>query len=270
MKITIIGGGNMGGAIARGLTQGSLFQANDITVVDIIEAPLKTLSNFNNQIHTHLGDYSSIAFADIVLLAVKPWLILESIRNIKPYINEKQILASVAAGISIKEMSDELNKEDKKDILPAIFRVVPNTAVSVCKSMTLIASNNASAEQETLLLNIFNELGWAILIEENKIPAGTALTSCGIAYLFKYIRAAMLAGIEMGFYPQQAQDMIIKTMLGAGYLLNETKQHPEIEIDKVTTPGGITIKGINELEANGFTHSILQAMRVSNLSNTED
>lgn len=261
MNISIIGGGNMGGAIARGLAQGSLFRAENITVIDIIDTPLKALEDFNKQIRTALNDYSSIASADIILLAVKPWLIIETIRRIKPNINEKQILASVAAGISIREMKDEFPDSNQ----PSIFRIVPNTAISVGKSMTLIASDKALPEKETLLLDMFNELGWASIIDESKIPAGTALTSCGIAYLFHYVRAAMLAGIEMGFYPQQAQDMIVKTMLGAASLLEETKQHPEAEVDKVTTPGGITIKGINELEANGFTNAIIQAMRASNI-----
>lgn len=254
----------MGAAIARGLTQGSLVKANEITVVDVNEAPLKALKEYNADINTALRDYESIASADIILLAVKPWFILDTIIDIKFQMNyEKQILVSVAAGISIQEMNNALEKKSDEFVLPAVFRVVPNTAVSVRKSVNLIASNNATPEQETLISDIFNELGWSVPVEEKKIAAGTALTSCGIAYLFHYVRAAMLAGTEMGFYPKEAQDLVVKTMIGAAALLDESKEHPEVEIDKVTTPGGITIKGINELEAQGFTHAIIQAMKAS-------
>jgi pyrroline-5-carboxylate reductase len=106
-------------------------------------------------------------------------------------------------------------------------------------------------------------LGNAVLLDESKIAAGTALTSCGIAYLFRYVRAAMLAGVEMGFYPKEAQNLVVNTMLGAAELLKATGQNPEVEIDKVTTPGGITIKGLNELEANGFSDAIIKAMKAS-------
>jgi pyrroline-5-carboxylate reductase len=264
MKIVIIGGGNMGGAIARGLSQGSFFKPGDITVIDVHEAPLQAIKAFNPEINTISGNYNSVAVADIVLLAVKPWLVKEVILDIKFHLDyNKQILLSVAAGITIEEMTRSLIKAPEKNALPVLFRLVPNTAIAVKQSVTLISSHNASSEQEELLLNIFNELGCAFLLEESKLGAGTAMTSCGIAYLFRYVRAAMQAGVELGFYPKEAQNMVVKTMQGAAALLDETKENPEIEIDKVTTPGGITIKGLNELEASGFTTAIIKAIKAS-------
>ncbi len=264
MKLSIIGGGNMGGAIVRGLIQGSIFKPSDITVIDVHEAPLNALQDFNPAIRTALKDYDSVENADIILLAVKPWLVKDIILDIKFKLDySKQIVASIAAGVSIKEMNETLLKAKDEKSLPVLFRVIPNTAVSVKQSVTLIASNNASPKEETLLLNIFDELGCAILLDESKMAAGTALTSCGIAYLFRYVRAAMMAGTEMGFYPKEAQNLIVKTMLGAASLLDETKENPEVEIDKVTTPGGITIKGLNELEANGFSDAIIKALKAS-------
>ena len=265
MKIAIIGGGNMGGAIARGLTQGSIFKAGDITVIDINEVSLKALKEFNPSICT-TKECDNIENADIIILAVKPWLIKDMLLDIKFRLDySKQIIVSIAAGVSIAEINETLLEARDEYTLPVIFRVIPNTAIAVKQSVTLIASNNASSKEETLLLDIFNELGTAILLDESKIAAGTALTSCGIAYLFRYVRAAMLAGVEMGFYPKVAQNLIVKTMLGAATLLDETKENPEVEIDKVTTPGGITIKGLNELDANGFTNAIIKAIKASNL-----
>ncbi len=266
MKLTIIGGGNMGGAIVRGLVQGSIFKASDITIIDIFEDPLKKLQQFNPSLRTALKDYNSIENADMVILAVKPWLIKDTLLDIKFMLNySKQIIVSIAAGVSIGEMNELLMKGHEQEDSPVLFRVVPNTAIAVEKSLTLIASQNASSEQEELIVKMFNELGTAIILDESKIQAGTALTSCGIAYLFRYVRAAMLAGVELGFYPQEAQNMIVKTMMGAAALLDETKENPEVEVDKVTTPGGITIKGLNELDANGFTNAIIKAIKASAL-----
>jgi pyrroline-5-carboxylate reductase len=263
MKIVIIGGGNIGSAIARGLAQGSFFKPSDITVVDILDAPLQALKTFNPEINTE-QNYNSIVGADMILLAVKPWLLKDVILDVKFHLDySRQILISVAAGITIEEMVKSLTKTPEKNTLPVLFRLIPNTAVAIRQSVTLISSHNASSEQEKLLLDIFDELGSAFLLEESKLVAGTALTSCGIAYLFRYIRAATQAGVELGFYPNEAQNMIVKTMQGAAALLDETKENPEIEIDKVTTPGGVTIKGLNELEANGFSTAIIKALKAS-------
>jgi len=264
MKLTIIGGGNMGSAIARGLAAGSIFKPGDITVIDVHEAPLKALQITNPDIHTALNDYDSVAGADIIILAVKPWLICDVIADIQSQLDyAKQIVVSIAARISIDQLNEALLKPDSEHPLPALFRLIPNTAIAVRQSMTLIATKNASLEQQNLLLEIFDELGSAVFLDESKLAAGTAIASCGIAFLFRYIRAATLAGVEMGFYPKEAQNLAVKTMLGAATLLDVTKENPETEIDKVTTPGGITIKGLNELEANGFSDAIIRAIRAS-------
>ena len=254
----------MGGAIVRGLVQGSFFRPEDITVIDIHQAPLDALKKDCPALNVVVGNFDSVAEADIILLAVKPWLISTVITDIKFKMDySRQMLISIAAGVNMETIESLLSKHSDTDGNPAIFRIIPNTAIAVRQSMTLITSKHATPEQNDLLLKIFNELGNAVFLEEDKIPTGTALTSCGIAYLFRYVRAATLAGVEMGFYPQQAQDMVINTMLGAAELLKTTGQNPETEIDKVTTPGGITIKGLNELEAHGFSDAIIKAMKAS-------
>jgi pyrroline-5-carboxylate reductase len=266
MRLSIIGGGNMGGAIVHGLVQGTIFKPSDITVIDVSDVPLKALQDFNPAIRVALSDYESIEKADIILLAVKPWLITHVINDIKFKMDySKQIMVSIAAGVTIDQMNDTLLKPKDDISLPVLFRAIPNTAIAVRQSITLLASKNASPEQKQLLESIFNELGNAVILDESKLAAGTALTSCGIAYFFRYVRAATLAGVEMGFYPKEAQNMVVKTMLGAAALLDETRENPEAEIDKVTTPGGITIKGLNELEANGFSNAIIKGIKASNV-----
>ena len=144
-----------------------------------------------------------------------------------------------------------------------MFRLIPNTAISELESMTLIAARNTNDEQNQFMLRLFNEMGMAMLIPEDKIAATTALTSCGIAYVLKYIQAAMQAGIEMGIRPKDAMEMVAQSVKGAAALILNNDTHPSVEIDKVTTPGGITIKGINELEHNGFTSAVIKAMKAS-------
>lgn len=256
MKIAIIGAGNMGGAIARGLVQGSLIKASDITVSDLSEETLAKLKECVPAIQTTQNNQQAIENADLVMLAVKPWLMKEISSQLNFQI-EKQIIVSIAAGISLSDLADWTNSA------ATLFRLVPNTAISELASMTLISSLNATPKQEELLLSLFNEMGLAMLIPEKQIPATTALTSCGIAFVLKYIQAGMQAGVEMGIYPKDAMKMVAQSVKGAAELILNNDTHPSVEIDKVTTPGGITIKGINELDHAGFTSAIIKAMKIS-------
>jgi pyrroline-5-carboxylate reductase len=173
-------------------------------------------------------------------------------------LKSKQILISVAAGISFEELAHYVVAPEM-----AMFRLIPNTAISELESMTLVAARNTNDEQDKFILRLFSEMGTVMLIPEDKIAAATALTSCGIAYVLKYVQAAMQAGIEMGLRPKDAMQMIAQSLKGAAALIQNNDTHPSVEIDKVTTPGGITIKGINELEHNGFTSAIIKAMKAS-------
>lgn len=256
MKIAIIGAGNMGGAIARGLAKGSIIETADICVSNPGRGKLETLKAEFPLIQVTNSNIEAIQGADLVLLAVKPWLIEQVIKEL-PIDAEKQILVSVAAGISFEQIESWIGRE------MTVFRVIPNTAISQLESMTLIASHHASKEQEQLLIDIFNEMGLAMLIPEKQMAATTALTSCGIAYVLKYIQAAMQAGIELGVYPKDAQHMVAQSVKGAASLILNNDTHPSAEIDKVTTPGGITIRGINELEHGGFSSAIIKAMKIS-------
>jgi pyrroline-5-carboxylate reductase len=256
MKIAIIGAGNMGGAIARGLTQGTRIKVENITVSDPDNETLETLETSCPSIQTTHNNQQAVDNAEMVIIAVKPWLVKKVITQITFNFN-KQIIASVAAGIPFSDYKEWLGSS------ATIFRLVPNMAISQLSSMTLIASLHATKEQENFVLNLFDEMGRAMLIPEKQIPATTALSSCGIAYVLKYIQAAMQAGIEMGIYPKDAMKIVAQSVKGAAELILNNDSHPSIEIDKVTTPGGITIKGINELEQAGFGAAIIRAMKIS-------
>lgn len=257
MKITIIGAGNMGGAIAQGLAKGSIVNVADITISDLSEIRLQELQREYPSMQVTKNNQDAIDKADLIILAVKPWLVKPVLETLS--FQQGQILASIAAGITFEQLIGAVG-----DAEMTMFRLVPNTAISQMESMTLIASRNATTEQEKMLIDIFSEMGTAMLIQESQIAATTALTSCGIAYVLKYIQAAIQAGVEMGIYPKDAKKMVAQSVKGAAALiLNNDEAHPSTEIDKVTTPGGITIKGINELEHAGFSSAIIRAMKAS-------
>lgn len=257
MKITIIGAGNMGGAIARGLASGSLVKAEEITVTAHTQATLDKLKSDVPELNTTLNNIEAAKDADIIMLAIKPWLIKDIINEIKPSLDlSKQIIVSIVAGVSFEDMKVMLGNEGSK-----MFRVIPNTAISIKMSPTLMCCCNVSQEQIATVKALFDELGQAFIIEERLMAAGTAVTSCGIAYAFEYIKAAMQASIELGLYPKVAKDMICQTVAGAAALLETNGSNPDTEIYKVCTPGGITIKGLNEMSALGFDHAVISGLK---------
>lgn len=262
MKITIIGAGNMGGAIARGLAQGTIFNEKDITVTARSGKTLQALQSANPGFIVSMDNAEAIKDADIVLLAVKPWLLESVIDQIRHTLNlKKQIILSVVAAVSFADLQKMLCGDET--FSPVLFRIIPNTAVAVRQSMTIISAKNATIEQTNLIKSIFDELGESAVVEENLMGAATALCSCGIAFAYKYIQANINGAVELGLYPDQARKMITQTLRGAADLMDANDSMPEAEIYKVTTPGGITIKGLNEMDANGFSTAVVKALRVS-------
>ena len=256
MKIAIIGAGNMGGAIARGLAKGSLVRVEDIRVSNPSPGKLEALKAEFPDMQVTADNGEAVAGADIVVLAVKPWMVGEVLHKLQ--LKETQMLISIAAGIKLGELWQLLGQKGNP-----LFRVIPNTAISEMQSMTLVSCSQASQEQIQLVLDIFSEMGLAMLIPEEKMAAATAMTSCGIAYALKYIQAAMQAGIELGVRPKDGKRMVAQSLKGAAELILANDTHPSVEIDKVCTPGGLTIKGINQLEHDGFTSALINAIKAS-------
>ena len=256
MKIAIIGAGNMGGAIARGLAKGSLVKVEDIRVSNPSPGKLEALKAEFPDMQVTADNSEAVAGADIVVLAVKPWMVGEVLHKLQ--LKETQMLISIAAGIKLGDLWQLLGQKGNP-----LFRVIPNTAISEMQSMTLVSCSQASQEQIQLVLDIFSEMGLAMLIPEEKMAAATAMTSCGIAYALKYIQAAMQAGIELGVRPKDGMRMVAQSLKGAAELILANDTHPSVEIDKVCTPGGLTIKGINQLEHDGFTSALINAIKIS-------
>lgn len=252
----------MGGALARGLAKGSIVATSDIYVSNPSTPKLEALKAEFEEINTTTNNCEAASVADMVVLAVKPWKVVEVLDEIKPHLDYKrQAVASMVGGLGIAQLSEWLDKGD--GVLPATYLIIPNTAIATMSSMTFIASARATDAEDRAMIDIFNELGEAMLVDEGLIPAGTSLASCGIAYALRYIRAAMEGGVELGFRADDAKRVVMQTMRGAADILAANGSHPEAEIDRVTTPGGLTIKGLNAMEAAGFTNSVIEGLRAS-------
>lgn len=248
----------MGGAIARGLAANAEFaSASTIAVSNRSQGKLDALKADFPDVVTSTDNCSVAAGADIVVMAVKPWLIDSVAEGLQGTLTAEQTIVSVVAGVPFSHLHELFAQSP-------VVRVIPNTAIAIGESMTIVADDgSASPAQLEAAMHIFDLLGKTILLEERLMDAAMALGSCGTAYALRYVRAAMEAGVELGLYPAQAQTIVAQTVKGAAELLLTHGNHPEEEIDKVTTPGGFTIKGLNRMEACGFTNAVIEGLKAS-------
>jgi pyrroline-5-carboxylate reductase len=252
MKISIIGAGAMGGSFAEGLIGEA-----DVTLSDINEKALQHFAELGASITT--DNNAAVKDADIVAVVVKPWLVEKVLKGIKDTLEyKKQLLIVIAAGVSSDSVKTWM---DKNGTAPHFFLVIPNIAIAQKASMTFIVPANATSEESDKVKAMFDKLGGSIITEERLLGAGTTLASCGIAYAMRYIRAAVEGGVELGFKAKDAEKIVEQTVKGAVELLQATGEHPEAAIDKVTTPGGVTIKGLNEMEHAGFTSAVIRGLK---------
>ena len=255
-KFAIIGCGNMGGALASGLAQGTIVREEDICVSNPSEGKLQRLKESFPGMQVTTDNRTCIQEADIIVLAVKPWILDSVIREILPEIDaSRQTICSMAGGVGL----EQLKKMFEPLTLP-LYYLIPNTAIARRESMTFLASANSTPEMDAYLLSALRELGEAMLVEERLMNAGMVLASCGIANALRYVRAATEGGVQLGFRAGEAQRIVAQTLRGAASLLEAEGAHAEAEIDKVTTPGGLTIRGLNAMEQAGFTNAVIQGL----------
>lgn len=247
----------MGGAMVRGFLKGDMFAASDITVSAPSQA---TLDRFADTGVSLTSDNAVAAEqADVVCVVVKPWLVQQVIAEIKTAMDYKrQVLVVVAAGVSGNAIGEWAEKNGGER--PQSLLVIPNTAIEVMSSMTFIAPVNATEATVRLVSDIFGESGEVVLVDEDA-AAGITIASCGIAYAMRYVRAATEGGVEIGFRADMAKRIVLRRPSRAVALLQANGNHPEAEIDKVTTAGGVTIKGLNEMEHAGFSSAVIRGLK---------
>lgn len=262
-KIAIIGGGNLGSAIADGLINSDFLYPADLIITRRNVQMLQDLRQ--RGLNISADNHEAASFGDVIIIAVKPFQVQEVLLGIRARLDEsRHMLVSVVSGVYIKDIYSIVEKQ-----LP-VFRAMPNTAIAIAESMTCICNQSANEEQVRFVENSFDQLGKTITIDEKLMDAATVLGACGTAYAMRYIRANIQGGIEIGFSAEVASLIAAQTVKGAADLLLKHNSHPEQEIDKVTTPKGCTIAGLNEMEHQGFSSSLIKGLTASYKKITTD
>lgn len=254
-KLAIIGGGNLGSAIASGILDKGLVKPSQLTMT---RRRVEMLNDFAQKgVIVSDNNVEAAQGVSVLLLAVKPYQLESVLKEISPVLTTDTILISLATGVSCEQVRNFCGLN-----LP-VFRAMPNTAIEIGESMTCISSLNASKKQEDVVLNLFGQMGQALMVPEELMAGSTVLAACGIAFAMRFIRAATQGGIEIGFGSRLALQIAAQTVKGAADLIIQKGNHPEDEIDKVTTPRGVTISGLNEMEHQGFSSSLIKGLLAS-------
>lgn len=254
MKIAIIGTGNLGKSIAKGL-----ISANAITSLYLTKRNLNDISELEGYQNVHLttDNLEAVKNSDILIFAVQPAHFELILNTITPRLTERHVLISTITGFAISKMEAIVGEQH------FIIRAMPNTAIAVGKSMTCLCSNLQGEKRIKIAEAIFNRLGHSLFIPEAQMQAATVVCASGIAFWMRLIRASTQAAIQLGFDAKEAQELAMFTSEGAAKLLIKSGNHPEEEIDRVTTPQGCTIEGLNEMEHKGLSSSLIQGMVAS-------
>ena len=255
-KIAIIGCGNLGTSIANGLLMRADFDPQNLTLT---KRNTSSLREFEAKgVHVHSDNSSAAKHADVILLGVKPYNVTNILKEILPVLEtKKQIIISLATGISLQDMYGVLDPQT------VTFRAMPNIAADIQESITCICHEQADAVQIETVKELFDSIGFTISIDENLMEAATVLGACGIAYVLRFMRAMIQGGIQIGFDSATASKIVNQTVKGAAELMIQKNIHPEAAIDKVTTPKGCTIVGLNEMEHRGFSSAMVRGVVAS-------
>lgn len=254
-KIAIIGAGNLGIAIAKGIVEKGLSEPSQITLT---RRNLNTLSALETQgFNITNKNAEAISGAAIIVLCVQPNQLKTLIEEINPVLADDQVIVSVITGVTLTQLQGFLGSK------VAIVRAMPNTAIAIGESMTCISATQSAKDSLSGVESLFKALGKTLIIEEELMQAATVLGASGIAFFMRYLRAATQGGIQMGFDAKDAQLIAVQAAKGAASLILEQDSHPEVEIDKVTTPQGCTIAGLNEMEHKGFSSALIQGIMTS-------
>jgi pyrroline-5-carboxylate reductase len=256
MKIAIIGGGNLGTSLALGLKKSKKYNPSDITIT---RRNIKQIKHLEKEGFNVTSDNKkAVTASKIVVLAVLPQQFDSLMQQIKTNLNPaKHVIVSLITGVSMNDIRKKAGKE-----IPVV-RVMPNTAIAIGESMTCISTDEKSEKYYQEIQKMFETVGVTLPIAEHHMTSATALCACGVAFFLRAIRAASQGGIEIGFHSDEALKMAAQTAKGAAALLLHSGKHPEGEIDKVTSPEGCTIAGLNEMEHQGFSSALIKGITTS-------
>ncbi len=257
MKIAIIGTGNLGYSIALGILNQNQFNCEQLYLTKRNTSSLQTLEKLPKVIILS-DNKKAVKDSDIILITVQPNQLQNVLEEIKSDLNpEKHTVISCVTGRKITEIEKTLGKKI------GVIRSMPNTAIAVGQSMTCLSANEKGAKKMDIAKTIFEALGATMSIDEKLMQAATVICASGIAFWMRLIRATAQGAVQLGFEAKQAQELAMHTCLGSASLLVKSGNHPEQEIDKVTTPSGCTISGLNEMEQQGLSAALIRGLVTS-------
>jgi len=243
-------------SLAKGLVKADYCAPADITLTRRDLQHLSEQAELGYKVSN--DNFAAVAGSSIVIVAVLPQQLDQVLEQIAGAVDpQKHLVISVVSGVTCANIRSKLGNDVH------VVRAMPNTAIAICQSMTCVATDNATPEDLAVVTKMFDTVGSVIQINEDLMTAATALCACGVAFFLRGIRAASQGGIEIGFHADDALRMAVQTAKGAADLLLHNQSHPEHEIDKVTSPKGCTIAGLNEMEHQGFSSSLIKGIKLS-------
>lgn len=255
-RISIIGCGNIGMSLLQGWLKQQSVSPSNITATRRNIGEIDHLTAFG--INLTSDNIKAVNETDVIIIAVKPYNLISVLEEIKDHLDPKRhILVSVTTGVKISE----IQKITGNDV--PVIRAMPNISAGVCRSVTCLCGTGSAGKELAPVKSLFDLIGTSMIIDEDLMESATILGACGIAYVLRFIRAMIQGGIQIGFDAATASAIVNQTVKGAAELLIEGHQHPEFEIDRVTTPKGCTIVGLNEMEHNGFSSSLIKGLVAS-------
>lgn len=253
MKIAMLGVGNLGLSIAKGLLESEHQICEQLYLTKRNISHLQSLSHYP-QVQIGTDNQAAVCQSDVVIVAVQPGQLSVILEEIKPELTEDKLVISTVTGRNLAFMESILGKQ-----IPLI-RSMPNTASAVGQSMTCLSANLAAKDKIAQAEAVFQPIGKTLLIDDEMMQAATVICASGIAFWMRLIRATTQGAIQLGFDAREAKELAVQTCLGAASLLEESHNHPETEIDKVTTPRGCTIAGLNEMEHAGLSSALIKGL----------
>lgn len=256
-KIAIIGGGKMGSIIAAGLISRKIISQKDITVTDI-DATRRELIRSDMGLQVSAENRHAVKNASIIILAIKPQNMFQTLKEISTAINKSKLVISIAAGITTGFIEGYLTKGVR------VIRVMPNTPALVSSGATAVAKGSCATAQDIKLARaIFDAVGLTVEVEEKMLDAVTGLSGSGPAYCFVMIEALSDAGVQMGLPRELALKLACQTMLGSATLCLQSDKHPAQLKDMVTSPGGTTAAGLKVLEEGKIRATLIAAVEAA-------
>ncbi len=254
MNLGFIGTGKMGESLIRGLVDAKAIAGSNIYASDVYEVTL-------DRLHQELGINIStdnrdvIANSDAIILAVKPQILKNVLRSIREHVTNDKLIISIAAGVTTDTIENELDEGTR------VVRIMPNIAATVVEAASAVSpGKNASVNDAETALEIFEHVGTAILVPEHLMDAVTGLSGSGPAYIFTIIEAMADGAVYEGLDRQSALTLAAQTVLGAAKMVLDTKKHPGVLKDMVTSPAGTTIRGVHILEESGVRSAFMNAV----------